>query len=314
MINISKGLIGMAGGCRERARFRARKSYLVRKKGLLPDLAHEQACKEFQFSSSSKSENTPKSLAKKYKYISQPSPQEIAKVVTEIKAADLRESRPTLVGSATIDFPKKFDPPKIKKPTKGALLPNLPIVALSVGIAAITGLLITASLESLGFTLEGVVKACLLEAGILYLSLSHTFSFLEWCFKRLFAAALICLSFFILHVGVEEVAIKSTNLALANNKSLELLSGRHKRLSEQYNALPTNYVTKRNELEASLTDIENEMNIVMEKAEDSPATEAIANSSLAENGLRAVLMCLNLFFAHELLRRFSFRRGGLSHV
>lgn len=269
---------------KERKAYRERLRYWSKTKGLTMKEAHQKAIAPY---------------SRSYERL-EPTQAEVQDLVSDLKKKGLFTERSEIVGQADSVLP--FPRPKsaVAKPDLRWLAAVLSFLPYALAVSAVSALLISASLEVWGYSWQGWLKACVVEGGILFLSLSPASS-TEWWAKRFTSACLILLSFFVLHTGVSQETSSKERSSIVSDAQVTLLQARYDRLQASYDRLPENYLTKRAAAEKVLAEVGQRLSASLVNAQNSASVSAIGKAGMAENLLRACLLVLNLFFAHALI-------------
>ncbi len=216
---------------------------------------------------------------------------------SELSAVQISWSSPQKVRFEPLNFPASTSDQKDF--SKSSFNPVETFLSLTIVVAA-SWILVFSSAEVFGFTLHGWLKAILLELGILGLFLYESKDDLKKWGSRLASAALICLSFFVLHTGVQKNSAQQLSTAAASSENLTLLRQDRSRLISAHDALPETHVTKRNVLMMEVQKLSDRIEMGKAKASESLEVKVIQSSHMVETLMRLVLIFLNLIFSHRL--------------
>jgi hypothetical protein len=178
----------------------------------------------------------------------------------------------------------------------------LPLAGYVFVVSAASALLISASVEVFGYSWQGWLKACLLEAGILLFAVSKAHGPTEWLIKRLSAAFLISLSLFILHSGVEINRQKQLVSVTTDDIGLKNIQERRARLLANHDKMPENYTIRREEVMVRVEAIDNEIEEKLEALKLLAPVQALNLSSMAETLMRVALLLISIIFSHAFVR------------
>ncbi len=283
------------------ARFRAKKSYLIRKKGLTEAEAVSQAKHILEEVSCQKINST------KYKNVEEPSSTEIRNEVERQKALGIFTEVPLLMSNSE----KKLKVKELSKelPTseiaaQSTKIMNAAFYALIVAIAS--WLLISSSLEVFGNGSEGWGKAIILELGILGLAVSKTKlgSSLKEIAGFLLSKAtlifLVFLSFSVLHTGVESQRSEGLTTAESTSTIIADLISERDDWQKTYDDYAENRISDRRDALKKISRLNAEI-----KAERAAISKSLDGSvinlkSNTEKMIRAALLLLNIIFGHKL--------------
>jgi len=176
------------------------------------------------------------------------------------------------------------------------------LISAAIIIAA-TALLVSSSLEVLGYSWQGWAKCLLLELGIIVLFIFNAESkFQQFLMKATFVF-LVVVSFFVLHTGVETSRDRAHDTASASDETLKGLRGERDRYQAAHDVLPVSYISKRYELLAKVS----ALNLDIRKTSDklNQSFSVIDLNHTTEMMIRCVLLLLNLIFSHKLIETFN---------
>lgn len=173
-------------------------------------------------------------------------------------------------------------------------------------------ILIKASWQVFGPGWEGFLKAFLLEAGILTLSVYRGRKILSLMVSRAGAIGLACLSLFVLHTGVEGAQAEALKSAVEADSELIALKVQRDRLLTLQDELPSDHFKRREVLLGAV----NDLTLKIEKAKNQIAagqtTKTIKNQHVLETLIRIALMFIGTVFTHHLVSRIKeFNLGGV---
>ena len=302
------------------ARFRAKKSYLMRKKGfseseaiaaakpILDDIAESAVAESAERRAQPVKTSAPRSEAK-LRLVTEPSQEEISREVEKLKAQGTFTEIPTITYSA-----ERRENPTLKladsaerraqSKSKSAEIGSAAFCALIVGIAS--WLLVDSSLEVFGSGPEGWGKALILELGILGLAVSRSQfgSSLKEIAGFLLSKAtlifLVILSFAVLHTGVESQRSEGLTSAEAKSSTLTDLTAERDRWQKTYDSFAENRVSDRRDAMKEISRLNVEIRAERAAVSKSLDGSVINLKSNTEMMIRAALLLLNIIFGHKL--------------
>lgn len=296
------------------ARFRAKKSYLIRKKGfseseaiaaakpILDDIA-ESAERRTQ------AESAPRIKESALRLVKEPSQEEVHREVEKLKAQGTFTEIPPITYSA-----ERRENPGLKiadsaerraqSKTQSAEIGSAAFCALIVGIAS--WLLVDSSLEVFGSEPKGWGKALILELGILGLAVSKTklgSSLKEMAGFLLSKATfifLVILSFAVLHTGVESQRSEGLTTAESTSSTLTNLNAERDRWQKTYDDYPENRISDRRDAMQEISRLNTAIRKERAAVSQSLDGSVINLKSNTEMMIRAALLLLNIIFGHKL--------------
>ncbi|MFW7382311.1 MAG: hypothetical protein ACOH5I_26175 [Oligoflexus sp.] len=297
------------------ARFRAKKSYLMRKKGLseseaiaaakpiLDDIAESAGRKAQPVKAPAPRREAALRLVK------EPSQEEVRREVEKLKAQGTFTEIPTITYSA-----ERRETPALKvadsaehkaqSKTQSAVIGSAAFCALIVGIAS--WLLVDSSLEVFGSEPEGWGKSIILELGILGLAVSKSqfgSSLKEIAGFFLSKATLIflvILSFAVLHTGVESQRSEGLTTAESTSTILTDLTAERDLWQKTYDSYAENRVSDRRDAMKEISRLNEEIRKERAAVSQSLDSSVINLKSNTEMMIRAALLLLNIIFGHKL--------------
>ncbi len=297
------------------ARFRAKKSYLIRKKGLseaeaiaaakpiLDDIAESTERRVHE-------ESAPRTKESALRLVREPSQEEVRAEVEKLKAQGTFTEIPLITYSAKrsdnlslrIADSAECRVQSAQNKKQSAEIGGAAFCALIVGIAS--WLLINSSLEVFGNGSEGWGKAIILELGILGLAVSKT----QWgtslkemsgfLFSKATLIFLVILSFAVLHTGVESQ--RTEGLTTAESTILADLTAERDRWQQTYNSYAENRVSDRRDALKEISRLNAEIRAERADLSQSLDGSVINLKSNTEMMIRAALLLLNIIFGHKL--------------
>ena len=297
------------------ARYRAKKSYLIRKKGLSESEAIEEAksiLDDIEEGAERRAQpvkaSAPRSEAS-LRLVKEPSQEEVQREVEKLKAQGTFSEIPSITYSAErrenpslkiVDSPES----RAQNKTQSAEIGSAAFCALIVAIAS--WLLINSSLEVFGNNVEGWGKAIILELGILGLAVSkiQLGSTLKEMTAFLFSKAtlifLVILSFAVLHTGVETQRSERLGDAESTSNTLLDLTAERDQWQKTYDSYAENRISDRRDAMKEISRLN--AGIRAERAAVSKSLDGsvINLKSNTEMLMRAALLLLNIIFGHKL--------------
>ena len=311
------------------ARFRAKKSYLIRKKGLSEAEAIEKAqhiLKDLDDNTQLSAKQTP---SRRLMLVQDPSPDEIkaeierqkargsfieapilmSSVEKTAKSEERREKDSNVESSQSVERREKDSNVESsqsveRRETQSAEIGSTVFYALIVAIAS--WLLISSSLEVFGKGPEGWGKAIILELGILGLAVSKSQfgSSLKEIAGFLLSKAtlifLVILSFAVLHTGVESQRSEGLTRAEAKSSTLTDLTAERDRWQKTYDSYAENRVSDRRDAMKEISRLNVEIRAERAAVSKSLDGSVINLKSNTEMMIRAALLLLNIIFGHKL--------------
>lgn len=184
------------------------------------------------------------------------------------------------------------------------------VVCLTI-VSGASWLLISSSVEVLGSSPTGWLKAVLIELSILGLSLYDSKNLLLQWGSRLAALAMVALSILVLHTGVQQSKVHELSLNAASNESLSLYREDRSRLLSAYDSLPENHTTKRTALMAEVQKLTQKIESEKKQSRGTPEAKVIEDLHSVESLMRFALIFLNIVFFHRLKGFCKARPGEL---
>lgn len=190
---------------------------------------------------------------------------------------------------------------------KVAKSPNFNFIIFRILVCAFflsTGawLLISATAETLGGGLDAWLKAGLIEIGLIALAVLNPRDAIEKWFVKTTLLALILASFFVLKSGVAKEEASATKSAILNNTELANLQAKRDSYQANHDALPANYISKRNQVLTQLNAVDNEIKELKRSVLSSKSVNSIESLALSEKIIRGLILALNLIFGHALAK------------
>lgn len=171
----------------------------------------------------------------------------------------------------------------------------------AIVVAASSSLLISASIKALGFTIEGVTTAILLEIGILTLAIARAQSRLMGLLFRLGALALVILSFFLLHTTANHEHHSRIAQVTGTDSRVASLEATKKVLIAKLDQLPATHRTSTNELLSQINANDLKIEAARKAVEGAGKVEVLEHQFWVQTALRLALLALNVFFAHRFI-------------
>lgn len=306
------------------ARFRAKKSYLIRKKGLSEVEAIEQAqhiLKDLDDTTRLSVNQKPSRLLKP---VQDPSAKEIKAEVKRQKALGTFIEVPLLMSSAeqpaqsapTLKLAKSqsAEQPEQNAERRKAQSADTSHQLVSIASALFCGLivaiaswlLVSSSLEVFGTGPEGWGKAILLELGILGLAVSKLRFGRSLKEKAHFVLTkgtlvfLVFLSFAVLHTGVESQRSDNLNTVKTNNTTLTELTNERDSWQKTYDSYAENRISDRRDAMKEISRLNEAIRAERAAISQSLDSSVINLKSNTEMMIRAALLLLNIIFGHKL--------------
>ena len=274
------------------ARYRAKKSYLIRKKNLSAEEA-EKLAKPILQELQNNADQRRLRLVSSY----EPSKKEITEEIERQKFLGIFTEAPTLRAEWSTEYPKTVEKRLSSKKF-------LQIVIYSAIVVAATAVLVNSSLTVFGTDWQGWTKAILLEAGIIALVAVIGESLFQKVILKTTMAFFVFLSFAVLHTGVETDRHSNLLATTTNSTAISSLKQERNRYLANHDSLPESHVTKRNEIMGRVSQLNEKIVNQTTNLTASPASTVI-NLSNTEMMIRAALLLLNIIFGHRLFKLLS---------
>jgi hypothetical protein len=217
------------------------------------------------------------------------------------RKSDAQEIRIKLPVEPAVDQSFKIRPTEI--------LEQIFCLLMVIGTSVI---LIKASWQVFGPGWEGFLKAFLLEAGILTLSVYRGRKILSLMVSRAGAIALACLSLFVLHTGVEGAQAEALKSAVEADAELTALEAQRDRLLTLQDDLPPDHLKRREVLLGSVNNLTDKIEKAKTQISAGQTTKTIKNQHTLETLIRIALMFIGTVFTHHLVSRIKeFNFGGV---
>jgi len=183
-------------------------------------------------------------------------------------------------------------------------LPISAIVDVVVCLTLTSGstcILVAASVDILGYGWKGWVQALTLEFGILALAGFRSDSRTRAVGVKMIMLALMGLSLFILHTGVETNRVDATQTTMINDEVLNGLREQRDRVKDLHDNRPKNHTTLRAEDLKRLGNITNDIKYELQRIKSSHTVGVIDLHSDMDLYIRIGLMVLNIICAHRFV-------------
>lgn len=186
----------------------------------------------------------------------------------------------------------------------------LQIMGSIIVVALASGLLMYSSAAAFGEGWIAYLKAALLEVAIISLSIWKTTNVWSRVLTRFLAFAAITLSLLVLHAGVQKNEDLTLSALSAKSEDVEMLRKQFASAIASHDQLDPSWVSKRQAAMEKAEEIRLKIKEAELKIQQGSSANTVHQLHLAESGLRALLLILNILFSHHLMSLAQRKNGS----